>query len=107
MLNWQYEYFENMTGLKKSSLCKGDSNTLFDAYSQEEFEYDMAGNPYRYKVGSSNWNIVTSTKNNQTSQITYASDAGEFGTIFINNSVGLYIKTASNNFLERLIIKIF
>lgn len=64
-----------MTGLKKARLNRGNTNTLFDTYSQAEFEYDLAGNPYRYKLGSSNWNIVSSTKNNQTSQISYASDS--------------------------------
>ena len=75
IMNWQYEYFENMTGLKKARLNRENTNTLFDTYSQEEFEYDLAGNPYRYKKGTNNWNTVSSTKNNQTSQINYASDA--------------------------------
>ena len=64
-----------MTGLKKARLNKGNTNTLFDAYSEEEYEYDLAGNPYRYRVGSSDWNAVSSNKNNQTTQIDYASDA--------------------------------
>ena len=73
--NFQYEYFDDMAGLKKARLNKGNTNTLFDAYSEEEYEYDLAGNPYRYRVGSSNWNAVSSNKNNQTTQINYASDA--------------------------------
>ena len=64
-----------MAGLKKARLNKGNTNTLFDAYSEEEYEYDLAGNPYRYRVGSSDWNAVSSNKNNQTTQIDYASDA--------------------------------
>ena len=64
-----------MVGLKKARLNKGNTNTLFDAYSEEEYEYDLAGNPYRYRVGSSAWNAVSSNKNNQTTQIDYASDA--------------------------------
>ena len=64
-----------MVGLKKARLNKGNTNTLFDAYSEEEYEYDLAGNPYRYRVGSSAWNTVSSNKNNQTTQIDYASDA--------------------------------
>ena len=73
--NWQYEYFTNMPGLKNATLNAGSGNTQYDAYSREDFEYDLAGNPYRYKSGTTNWNTVSSNKNNQTTQINYASDA--------------------------------
>ena len=73
--NWQYEYFTNMPGLKNATLNAGSGNTQYDAYSREDFEYDLAGNPYRYKSGTTNWNTVSSSKNNQTTQINYASDA--------------------------------
>jgi RHS repeat-associated core domain len=77
-LNWRYEYFTNMPGLKKSQLCKADTSDLYDVYSQEEYEYDLAGNIYRYRgknSGTQNWNSVTSSKNNQTTQIGYAADS--------------------------------
>ena len=64
-----------MPGLKNATLNAGSGNTQYDAYSREDFEYDLAGNPYRYKSGTTNWNTVSSSKNNQTTQINYASDA--------------------------------
>lgn len=74
--NWSYEYHVSQPGLKKALLFKGATKTeLFDAYSQSEFEYDLAGNVYRVKRDSiDDWTEYTNSLANQVVLVDYASD---------------------------------
>lgn len=75
--NWQYTYYDDKPGVESAKFYKAAQQVeLFDAYSKESFDYDIAGNPISkiYNSPSDSATLFTANANNQTVQINRPSD---------------------------------